>query len=175
MERNGLKIVPERAPFRALVITVSDSCARGEREDLSGPRCQALLREQGFLCEQVAVVPDDPALLSAALLNACDSGEFDLVITTGGTGLSPRDFTPEATRRVLEREVPGIPELLRREGARHNLRAVLTRGLAGLCRQALIVNLPGSVKGVEEGLQTLAAVLPHALEVARGEAGRCGG
>lgn len=175
MDRTGLRIIPDRPPFRALVITVSDSCARGEREDLSGPRCQALLREQGFECDQVAVIPDDPVLLSAALLNASDSGEFDLVLTTGGTGLSPRDFTPEATRRVIERDVPGIPELLRHEGARHNPKAVLTRGLAGLCRQALIINLPGSVKGVEEGLRTLAAVLPHALEVARGEVGRCGG
>lgn len=161
--------------FEAVVITVSDSCARGEREDLSGPRARDILRSQGFACDEVRVVPDEREVIAAALRELCGRGGVRLVVTTGGTGLAPRDVTPEATRAVIDREVPGIPELLRAEGARRNPRAVLTRGVAGLCGGVLIVNLPGSVKGVTEGLEALAAVLPHALEVAGGEAFRCGG
>jgi len=159
----------------AVVITVSDSCARGEREDLSGPCARDILRRQGFACDEVRVVPDEHTAIVAALRELCGRGGVRLVVTTGGTGLAPRDVTPEATRAVIDREVPGIAELVRAEGARRNPRAVLTRGVAGLAGGVLIVNLPGSVKGVTEGLEALAAVLPHALEVAGGDAFRCGG
>ena len=166
-------MAPEAA--RAVIVTVSDSCARGEREDLSGPRARDLLRSQGFTCDEVRVVPDEREAIAALLRELGVRGGVRLVVTTGGTGLAPRDVTPEATRAVIDREVPGIAELLRAEGARRNPRAVLTRGVAGLSGGVLIVNLPGSVKGVTEGLAALAAVLPHALEVAGGEAFRCGG
>jgi molybdenum cofactor synthesis domain-containing protein len=163
-----------RPDYKAAVLTVSDSTSRGEREDLSGPRCRELLSGLGFDCVAGGVVPDEIPAIAARLREWCDSGLVHLVITTGGTGLSPRDVTPEATRQVIEREAPGFGELLRLEGFRKNPRAMLSRGTAGLRNRTLIVNLPGSVRGVEEGLQALAPILAHALEIAQGEAGRCG-
>ena len=170
---HGSKETP-RPAFKAAVLTVSDSTSRGEREDLSGPRCRELLTGMGFACVAHGVVPDDVPAIAARLREWCDAGVAQLVITTGGTGLSPRDVTPEATRQVIEREAPGFGELLRMEGFRKNPRAVLSRGTAGLRRGTLIVNLPGSVRGVEEGLQTLAPILAHAREIAGGLSGRCG-
>ena len=170
---HGSKETP-RPAFKAAVLTVSDSTSRGEREDLSGPRCRELLTGMGFACVAHGVVPDDVPAIAARLREWCDAGVAQLVITTGGTGLSPRVVTPEATRQVIEREAPGFGELLRMEGFRKNPRAVLSRGTAGLRRGTLIVNLPGSVRGVEEWLQTLAPILAHALEIAGGLSGRCG-
>ena len=164
-----------RPAFRVAVLTASDSARRGEREDLSGPRCRALLQGMGFECIAAAVVPDDLPAIAEQLRAWCDSGTLHLVVTTGGTGLSPRDVTPEATRQILEREAPGFGELLRLEGFRNNPRAILSRGIAGLRNRTLIVNLPGSVRGVEEGLKTLAPILHHALEIAEGGVTRCGG
>ena len=173
MDPHGSKET-SRPAFKAAVLTVSDSTSRGEREDLSGPRCREILAGLGFECVARAVVPDDVPTIAARLREWCDGGLVHLVVTTGGTGLSPRDVTPEATRQVIEREAPGFGELLRMEGFRKNPRAVLSRGTAGLRNRTLIVNLPGSVRGVEDGLQTLAPILAHALEIARGDAGRCG-
>ncbi|MXZ35244.1 MAG: MogA/MoaB family molybdenum cofactor biosynthesis protein [Acidobacteria bacterium] len=160
---------------RALVVTVSDSTSRGEREDLSGPAaCEAL---EALGCEVLdrAVVPDEQESIRECLLQGCEVQKAELVVTTGGTGLAPRDVTPEATAGVIEREVPGLAQLMRSEGIRKTPRAALSRALVGVRGRTLIVNLPGSVKGVRESLDALRAVLPHALEVISGSTVRCGG
>lgn len=174
MEHAGSKETPP-LPIKAAVVTISDSCSRGEREDMSGPAAAARLAEGGFEVETPLVIPDDREIISATLAELCDGGDYALVITTGGTGLSPRDTTPEATRDILEKEVPGIGELLRSEGYRIKPSAILSRGISGLRNGTLIVNLPGSIRGVSEGLDILMPILPHALEVASGRAYRCGG
>ena len=146
----------------AAVITVSDRSSRGERADVSGPRAVELLEAQGYTVS-AAVVPDGVESVTGAIRAAIDSGAR-VVITSGGTGVGPRDLTPEGTRPLLTREIPGITEELRREGARKTRMAVLSRGLAGIVGNALVVNLPGSVKAVEEGLEVLLPLIPHILD-----------
>lgn len=174
MEQPGSKETPS-PEFEAVVVTVSDSCAAGRREDLSGPCCRGLLREAGFHCDRIEVVPDDLRRIAALLIQLCDQDRIPLIVTTGGTGLSPRDVTPEATRSVLDREIPGFGEAMRHAGGLKNPRAILSRATAGLRGRSLLVNLPGSVRGVEEMLAVITPVLIHALEVAAGDVTRCGG
>jgi molybdenum cofactor biosynthesis protein B len=143
-------------------VTVSDRSFRGERPDTSGPVLAGLLREMGLEVGMPVVVPDEVDALQAALREA--AAAYDLVVTTGGTGLSPRDVTPEATGPLLDRQVPGLAEALRQRGSALVPTAVLSRGLAGTVGRALVVNLPGSTGGVRDGAAVLAPVVLHALE-----------
>lgn len=155
--------------IKAAVLTVSDKGSAGLRVDQSGPAIVQALREMGIEVAAQMILPDERAQVASQLRAWATQQQFDLVLTTGGTGAAPRDWTPEATRDVIEREMPGLAELLRAEGARKTPLAVLSRGVAGLCGHCLIINLPGSPRAVREGMDILAAVLPHALQMARGE------
>jgi molybdopterin adenylyltransferase len=153
--------------IQGVIITVSDSAARGVRPDESGPEACRILREAGFAVGDPVVVPDSRPFIAARIREAV-AAHASFVITTGGTGLAPRDVTPEATRDVIDREVPGIAEMLRAEGRHNTPSACLSRGLAGLVGQCLVVNLPGSPAAVREGLRALVPVLGHALRIAAG-------
>ena len=153
------------------VLTLSDKGARGEREDTSGAAIRELLAPLGATIRRYEILPDNLEEIAALLSEWCDRGDLDLIVTTGGTGLSPRDVTPEATLRVVERLAPGLAELMRAEGLRHTPMAALSRAVAGVRGRTLIVNLPGSEKSVRESLSVLLPILPHAVETLRGAAG----
>lgn len=160
--------------YTAAVITVSDKGSRGEREDTSGPALAELLTRAGYRVAETAVVPDDREQICRELLRCSDELGIALVLTTGGTGFSPRDVTPEATLSVLEREARGIPETMRYASLRITPRACLSRGVAGLRGRTLIVNLPGSRKAAVENLEAVLPALGHGLDVLRGSSGDCG-
>jgi molybdopterin adenylyltransferase len=149
-------------------ITISDRCSQGLMTDTAGPATAAILKREWPDAEiRTELLPDDEKRIADALVRLCAEGAA-LVLTVGGTGMGPRDRTPEATRQVLDREAPGLAEAMRADGARRNQYAWLSRGIAGLRGNSLIVNLPGSRRGAEESLQAIVALLRHALEVASG-------
>ena len=158
---------------RALVLTISDSASAGKRDDLSGPEAARILQEAGFDVAPVEVLPDERAPIESRLRRASEE-DFRLVVTSGGTGLSPRDVTPEATLAVIERAVPGIPELMRVESLKITPRAALSRAAAGIRQATLIINLPGSVKGVRECLAAVRPILTHAVDVLKQSSLGCG-
>ena len=157
--------------MRAGVLTISDKASRGDRADTSGAAIAELLSSIDASIERTDTVPDEAPQISDTLRTWADSGEVDLIITTGGTGLSPRDVTPEATSEVIERPAPGLGELMRAEGLKHTPTAALSRGVAGVRGRCLIVNLPGSEKGVRESLAAVIDILPHAVDILRDRVG----
>ena len=147
------------------ILTVSDRSARGERPDLSGPALAELITAQGWKVERTAILPDDLQALRQLLSAWADGGEMDVILTTGGTGFAQRDVTPEATRQVIEREAPGLAEAMRFESLKFTPHAMLSRALAGIRGNVLIINLPGSLKAAIENFQVVLPVLPHAVEL----------
>ncbi|MDR2456065.1 MAG: MogA/MoaB family molybdenum cofactor biosynthesis protein [Deltaproteobacteria bacterium] len=159
--------------YKAAIITASDKGSRGDRQDLAGAKVEELLLKAGLEVVKKAVLPDERALLAKTLAEICDEGAVALIVTTGGTGFSPRDWTPEATLDVCDRLVPGLAELMRLEGLKKTPRAMLSRGVAAIRGRTLIVNLPGSPKAVDESLSAILPILDHGLEVLSGQSGDC--
>ena len=160
-------------PFRAAVIVLSDKASMGEREDLSGPAACEILKENGYEIIETIVIPDDAGRLKAELIRLCDGREADLVLTSGGTGFSLRDITPEATLEVADRNAPGIAEYMRYKSMEITERAMLTRGVSVIRGQSVIVNLPGSPKAVKECLGFIMKSLEHGIRVLRGGVSEC--
>ena len=160
--------------IKVAIITVSDKGAKGEREDLSGETIREILKKIEAEIVWYKIVPDELHLIQATLIEAADKLKIDLILTTGGTGLSARDVTPEATRTVIEKTVPGISELIRMVSFKKTPKAILSRAIAGIRGESLIINLPGSPKGVRESLGIILETLPHGIDILKGKASECG-
>lgn len=158
---------------RAAIIVSSDSGYRGEREDLSGPEIKRIAEENGYEVVSCVVLPDEKEMLAEEMIRIADNGLAELILTTGGTGFSPRDCMPEATQDVAERMVPGIPEAMRAYSMQFTKRAMLSRSAAGIRRQTLIINLPGSPKAVRECLEYIIPEIGHGIDILTGEASDC--
>lgn len=154
------------------ILTLSDKGSKGEREDISGRTIQKILEPLGFLIKYYDILPDEKDQIKEKLLSYINN--VDLILTTGGTGLSPRDVTPDVTAEIIEKEIPGISEAMRIEGLKKTKRAMLSRAIAGIKGQTLIINLPGSPKGVEESLTAILEAIPHAIEKIKGDLSECG-
>lgn len=159
--------------MKVAILTASDKGSRGEREDLSAQVIREMLTPLGVEIVAYDIVPDEREQLIAKMIEYADEKQVDLILTTGGTGLAPRDVTPEATKEVIDREIPGIPEAMRAAGLKHTPHAMLSRAVAGSRGKTLIVNLPGSPRAVRENLEVVLPALPHALETLQGRAGEC--
>lgn len=160
--------------IRAGVITVSDKGSRGEREDKSGVEIVKILESQGIQVSHTRIIPDEEDLIRLALIEYADTKQLDLILTTGGTGVSPRDVTPDATLQVIDKEVPGMAEAMRRESAALTPHAMISRAVAGIRGRSLIINLPGSPRGVRENLAVVLPALRHAVEKIKGDDSDCG-
>jgi molybdenum cofactor synthesis domain-containing protein len=160
--------------LKIAVITVSDKGYRGEREDRSGKYIVDYFKERGWEVSDYAIVPDETDIIRDKLIDICDSEKANLIITTGGTGFSLRDVTPEATEEVIEKKVPGFSEMLRIEGQKKTPRALLSRGVSGIRKNTLIINIPGSIKGVKDSLELIYRSLPHGIDILAGRDAECG-
>jgi molybdenum cofactor synthesis domain-containing protein len=157
--------------IKLAVVTISDSVVAGTRQDRSGPALRDRAHALGWVVSALELVADETGDIAASLRRLADSGEVSVILTTGGTGVAPRDITPEATRGVIEREIPGLGELMRAEGLKFTPTAVLSRGLAGIRGRTLIVNLPGSPKGAVESFDAIAKLVPHIVDLMEGKTG----
>lgn len=164
------RMKPESIPIRAVIITISDRSARGERMDASGPALAAAAVDAGWQVVNTSIIADDYELIVETLLKWSGENKADLILTTGGTGLSPRDVTPQATLAVIEHLVPGIAEVMRATSVKINPHAMLSRAIAGIRKSTLIINLPGSPKAAVENLAAIHMVIPHAIQLIRGDA-----
>lgn len=160
--------------YRVGILTASDKGAAGEREDRSAGAVREVVAGRGWEVAAYRIVPDDLDAIRDALLHMVERERLDLILTTGGTGFSSRDNTPEATKSVIEREVPGIPEVMRAESLKKTPRAMLSRATAGIRKRTLIINLPGSPKAVRECLEAIMEAVPHGMEILTGRGGECG-
>ena len=154
--------------IRVGIITVSDRCSTGKRKDESGGFLKKRTSEAGWLLVSYQVIPDEEKVIRNTLIRLADKEQVDLILTTGGTGLAKRDVTPEATKKVIEKEIPGISETMRIRSSDKSPYAILSRGISGFRKNTLVVNLPGSPKGVKECLEIILPVIPHALEIMKG-------
>ncbi|MEN6393642.1 MAG: MogA/MoaB family molybdenum cofactor biosynthesis protein [Anaerolineaceae bacterium] len=155
--------------IRFAILTISDRSWAGERDDLSGPALESLIQNTGWKVCIKDILPDDMELIKAKLIEWCDSGQLDVIVTSGGTGFSPRDITPEATLAIIERNAPGLSEAMRSASLKITPHGMLSRGISGIRGNSLIVNLPGSPKAAVENLQTILEVLPHAVQLLRND------
>ena len=173
MISEGDEITVEKRPLRAAILTASDSGYAGEREDVSGPTIRKILEENGYQVVHTILLPDDREMLAQEMSRIADEGVAELLVTTGGTGFSPRDCMPEATMDITERAVPGIPEAIRAYSMTITPRAMLSRAAAGIRKHTLIINLPGSPKAVKESWEYILPSLEHGLEILTGTASNC--
>jgi len=159
--------------MKAAILTLSDKGSRGERVDTSGPALAAWLSERQVETTRTQIIPDDAALITATLKEWADGGEFDLILTTGGTGVSPRDVTPEATKAILDRDLPGFSEVMRARSLEKTYHAMISRAVVGIRRRTLIVNLPGSPRGAVENLEAIWPAVPHCVDKMQGDPSDC--
>ena len=156
------------------ILTISDKGSKKEREDLSGKVIEEVVKKINGEVKYYQIIPDEKDIIQEELIKAVDKLHLDLILTTGGTGLAKRDVTPDATLEVIEKEVSGISEIIRSESFKKTNRAILSRGVAGIRKESLIINLPGSPKGVRESLEIVLEALPHGIEILKGRATECG-
>lgn len=156
------------------ILTISDKGSRGEREDLSGKVIEEVVKKINGEVKYYQIIPDEKDIIQEELIRAVDNLHLDLILTTGGTGLGKRDVTPDATLAIIEKEVPGISEIIRSESFKKTNRAILSRGVAGIRKESLIINLPGSPKGVRESLEIILNAVPHGIEILKGQVTECG-